>query len=195
MPALTEKNLTIPRNVKDIPIEKGVEAGKSPEVDGYNLGKTVQEYTSLNKVIPYDTDGEKRVNTLEIRERGIDQNESTLEGKVNKVLGGRLKVDNDELASKVIVQLFAEGVQAEGHKFHSDDPITKEVRKYLSGTDDKVKKFKDLSVLSKERIGEFYTRAGINNIFDEHYFARVTSAGIDPADGRNYYGGVKINWG
>src|SRR3989338_1046620 len=31
---------------------------------------------------------------------------------------------------------------------------------------------------------------GINNIFNEHYFARVTSTGIDPADGRNYYGVV-----
>lgn len=36
---------------------------------------------------------------------------------------------------------------------------------------------------------------GINNLFDEHYFARVTSTGIDPADGRNYYGGVKVVWG
>lgn len=35
---------------------------------------------------------------------------------------------------------------------------------------------------------------GINNIFNEHYFARVTSTGIDPADGRNYYGGVTIKW-
>ncbi|MBI4353006.1 MAG: TonB-dependent receptor [Candidatus Omnitrophica bacterium] len=35
---------------------------------------------------------------------------------------------------------------------------------------------------------------GINNLFDEHYFSRVTSAGIDPADGRNYYGGVKFRW-
>lgn len=36
---------------------------------------------------------------------------------------------------------------------------------------------------------------GINNIFDEHYFARITSSGIDPAYGRNIYGGVKINLG
>ena len=35
---------------------------------------------------------------------------------------------------------------------------------------------------------------GINNLFDEHYFARVTSSGIDPADGRNYYGGLKLIW-
>jgi Fe(3+) dicitrate transport protein len=35
---------------------------------------------------------------------------------------------------------------------------------------------------------------GINNLFDEHYFARVRSDGIDPADGRNYYAGVKLNW-
>jgi len=36
---------------------------------------------------------------------------------------------------------------------------------------------------------------GINNIFDEHYYARVTGGGIDPADGRNYYAGVKVLWG
>jgi Fe(3+) dicitrate transport protein len=36
---------------------------------------------------------------------------------------------------------------------------------------------------------------GINNLFNERYFARVTSGGIDPADGRNYYGGVRVLWG
>lgn len=35
---------------------------------------------------------------------------------------------------------------------------------------------------------------GVNNLFDEHYFARVRSDGIDPADRRNYYAGVKLNW-
>ena len=35
---------------------------------------------------------------------------------------------------------------------------------------------------------------GINNIFNEHYFARVRGDGIDPADGRNYYGGIKLVW-
>ncbi len=34
----------------------------------------------------------------------------------------------------------------------------------------------------------------VNNIFDEHYFARVTSGGIDPADGRNFNAGVKVVW-
>jgi Fe(3+) dicitrate transport protein len=36
---------------------------------------------------------------------------------------------------------------------------------------------------------------GINNLFDEHYYARVRSDGIDPANERNIYGGVKVNWG
>ncbi len=36
---------------------------------------------------------------------------------------------------------------------------------------------------------------GINNLFDEKYYARVTSAGIDPAYPRNIYGGVKISLG
>lgn len=36
---------------------------------------------------------------------------------------------------------------------------------------------------------------GINNIFDQDYFARVRADGIDPADGRNYYAGVRVIWG
>lgn len=36
---------------------------------------------------------------------------------------------------------------------------------------------------------------GINNLFDEDYYARITAAGIDPAYRRNIYGGVKINLG
>ncbi len=36
---------------------------------------------------------------------------------------------------------------------------------------------------------------GINNIFDEHYYSRIRGDGIDPANGRNIYGGVKINLG
>jgi Fe(3+) dicitrate transport protein len=34
--------------------------------------------------------------------------------------------------------------------------------------------------------------AGINNLFDEDYYARIRADGIDPAYARNYYGGVKI---
>lgn len=36
---------------------------------------------------------------------------------------------------------------------------------------------------------------GINNLFDESYYARIRGDGIDPANGRNIYGGVKINLG
>lgn len=36
--------------------------------------------------------------------------------------------------------------------------------------------------------------AGINNLFDENYFARVRSDGIDPAYRRNFYGGVRIRF-
>jgi Fe(3+) dicitrate transport protein len=35
---------------------------------------------------------------------------------------------------------------------------------------------------------------GINNLFDEHYYTRVRSDGIDPSDGRNYYAGLKLDW-
>lgn len=35
---------------------------------------------------------------------------------------------------------------------------------------------------------------GINNIFDEDYYARITNAGIDPAARRNFYGGVSLKF-
>jgi outer membrane receptor protein involved in Fe transport len=36
---------------------------------------------------------------------------------------------------------------------------------------------------------------GVNNLFDEEYYARITSAGIDPAYPRNVFGGVKVSLG
>jgi Fe(3+) dicitrate transport protein len=36
--------------------------------------------------------------------------------------------------------------------------------------------------------------AGVNNLFDEDYYSRVRSNGIDPAYGRNYYGGVAVSF-
>ena len=41
------------------------------------------------------------------------------------------------------------------------------------------------------RIGVF---AGINNVFDEDFWAEVRDEGILPAYGRNYYGGVSIKF-
>jgi Fe(3+) dicitrate transport protein len=34
--------------------------------------------------------------------------------------------------------------------------------------------------------------AGLNNVFDERYFSRVRSTGIDPAYGRNFYAGLSL---
>jgi Fe(3+) dicitrate transport protein len=36
---------------------------------------------------------------------------------------------------------------------------------------------------------------GVNNLFDEEYYARITGTGIDPAYGRNIYGGFKMSLG
>lgn len=36
--------------------------------------------------------------------------------------------------------------------------------------------------------------AGVNNLFDEDYYARVTGNGIDPAYGRNYYLGLSVKF-
>jgi Fe(3+) dicitrate transport protein len=35
---------------------------------------------------------------------------------------------------------------------------------------------------------------GINNVFDEDYYARITNTGIDPAARRNFYGGVSFKF-
>lgn len=42
--------------------------------------------------------------------------------------------------------------------------------------------------------GNFTVMAGINNVFNEDYYARVRSDGIDPAYGRNYYLGGSISF-
>ena len=34
--------------------------------------------------------------------------------------------------------------------------------------------------------------AGINNLFDEDYYARIRGDGIDPAYGRNFYAGLAL---
>lgn len=51
--------------------------------------------------------------------------------------------------------------------------------------------------LLKDTYGKFDLGifGGINNIFDEHYTARIRGDGIDPANDRNIYGGVKIKLG
>jgi Fe(3+) dicitrate transport protein len=36
--------------------------------------------------------------------------------------------------------------------------------------------------------------AGINNLFDEDYYARIANTGIDPAPRRNYYGGFSLKF-
>jgi Fe(3+) dicitrate transport protein len=48
----------------------------------------------------------------------------------------------------------------------------------------------DLTVEAKVYKESVTVNAGINNIFDEDYYARITNTGIDPAARRNFYGGV-----
>jgi Fe(3+) dicitrate transport protein len=40
----------------------------------------------------------------------------------------------------------------------------------------------------------FTLMAGVNNVFDEDYYSRVRSDGIDPAYGRNFYVGGSVNF-
>ncbi|MFM7374089.1 MAG: hypothetical protein ACKO39_02910, partial [Chthoniobacterales bacterium] len=35
---------------------------------------------------------------------------------------------------------------------------------------------------------------GINNLFDNRYYARITNTGIDPAAPRNWYVGVQVEF-
>jgi len=36
--------------------------------------------------------------------------------------------------------------------------------------------------------------AGINNLFDQDYYSRIRANGIDPASGRNFYVGVRLEY-
>ena len=36
--------------------------------------------------------------------------------------------------------------------------------------------------------------AGVNNVFGEDYYSRITDTGIDPAYGRNYYFGASLKF-
>jgi Fe(3+) dicitrate transport protein len=35
---------------------------------------------------------------------------------------------------------------------------------------------------------------GVNNLFDKNYFSRITDTGIDPGQGRNFYGGLSLKF-
>jgi len=52
----------------------------------------------------------------------------------------------------------------------------------------------DLTAEVNFRNGRVGVYAGINNLFDEDFWAEVRDEGILPAYGRNYYGGVKIRF-
>ncbi|HYJ04222.1 MAG TPA: TonB-dependent receptor [Chthoniobacterales bacterium] len=41
---------------------------------------------------------------------------------------------------------------------------------------------------------EISLNAGINNLFNEDYYARIANTGIDPAPGRNFYGGFSVKF-
>jgi Fe(3+) dicitrate transport protein len=44
-------------------------------------------------------------------------------------------------------------------------------------------------------VGDLSLYGGVNNLFDEQYFARVTGTGVDPGYPRNIYGGFKVSLG
>jgi len=51
-----------------------------------------------------------------------------------------------------------------------------------------------LTVEAKVYKDSVTVNAGINNLFDEDYYARITNTGIDPAARRNFYGGVAMKF-
>jgi len=52
----------------------------------------------------------------------------------------------------------------------------------------------DLTAEAKIYKDTVSVNAGINNIFNEDYYSRITDAGIDPAYGRNYYVGFSVKF-
>ena len=52
----------------------------------------------------------------------------------------------------------------------------------------------DLTAEAKVYRDTITVTAGINNLFDEDYYARITNTGIDPGYGRNYYAGIALKF-
>ena len=52
----------------------------------------------------------------------------------------------------------------------------------------------DLTLEAKVYKDVVSVHAGINNLFDEDYYSRITDAGIDPGYGRNYYAGFTLKF-
>lgn len=52
----------------------------------------------------------------------------------------------------------------------------------------------DLSAEAKVYRDMVSVTAGINNVFNEDYYSRITNSGIDPAYGRNYYAGFALQF-
>jgi Fe(3+) dicitrate transport protein len=46
----------------------------------------------------------------------------------------------------------------------------------------------------RSSVGDVSVIAGINNLLDEDYYARIRSDGIDPAYERNYYAGLSFTF-
>jgi Fe(3+) dicitrate transport protein len=46
----------------------------------------------------------------------------------------------------------------------------------------------------RSSVGDVSVIAGINNLLDEDYYARIRSDGIDPAYRRNYYAGLSFTF-
>lgn len=52
----------------------------------------------------------------------------------------------------------------------------------------------DLTLEAKVFKNNVSVIAGINNLFDERYYSRIRSTGIDPANRRNFYGGLALSF-
>jgi outer membrane receptor protein involved in Fe transport len=52
----------------------------------------------------------------------------------------------------------------------------------------------DLTVEAKVYKETVSVIAGVNNIFNKDYYARIRADGIDPAAPRNWYAGVKVEF-
>ena len=76
-----------------------------------------------------------------------------------------------------------------GHSYASDNNLTGSDSRFIPAYN-----LWDLTLEGKLWNEYVSVVAGINNVFNKQYYARIRGDGIDPAMPRNWYAGVKISF-
>jgi Fe(3+) dicitrate transport protein len=108
---------------------------------------------------------------------------STTDGKTPQYAPGYIVRTGGIYRWRDRVKVALLGTFVDDHFATDDESATRFIPSYMVW---------DLAAEVKVLPGGVSVMAGINNLFDEDYYARIRGDGIDPAYGRNYYAGFSI---